>query len=252
MDQLLYQYGEINMQATPRQRILTILTVTALVLLVWQTAKLIQNNAGLYLITTAHAAPSTHITKSTQGFQAPNETNQSLKKDTLSVEKEDKEANNYLNLINRYKFAKLRLKVLREELEIAQTHSKLIALTQQNTLTNDLNTHHFMTAPKKNASSLPKLIYIDHQKSLWSATLNTGQHLQQIKIGSVLNDGSQITNISKKGVILLSPAKMYYKLSFNDMTPLPNYLQNKPSNANLLKKNNSHKTRLSNVNQASR
>jgi septal ring-binding cell division protein DamX len=125
----------------------------------------------------------------------------------------------YLELSNNYEIAKMKRKLLQEELAIANTRYEIGVLNHK-FQTLDGSDHRPTTADSRQKSIDDlRLVYLDFQNGSWSATLANGNQFQQVNVGAQLPDGSYVMTINNRGVIM-QRGNYRYNVNFNGITPL--------------------------------
>lgn len=107
----------------------------------------------------------------------------------------------YINLVNAYQMAQIEQKLAAADSQIAQSKlstAKAMVSTQEYAAKLPRNGMTF----GDNEPAGPQAVYVGQQAGKWLAMLNLNGNYVQVGVGTQLPDGSVVTSISDKGVIL--------------------------------------------------
>lgn len=123
----------------------------------------------------------------------------------------------WLDLIDRYRLAKLQHKLLEEQLAVANAQQQLQKMQQTRLITE--NEQASATGSYKQGNSIPELVYLDNQNGNWTATLAINHRYQQVDKDTMLPDGTHILDINQRGVVI-AVKENRYRIDFTGNTPL--------------------------------
>lgn len=107
----------------------------------------------------------------------------------------------YINLVNAYQMAQIEQKLAAADSQIAQSKlstAKAMVSTQEYAAKLPRNGMNF----GDNESAGPQTVYVGQQAGKWLAMLNLNGSYVQVNVGTQLPDGSVVTSISARGVVL--------------------------------------------------
>lgn len=107
----------------------------------------------------------------------------------------------YINLVNAYQMAQIEQKLAAADSQIAQSKlstAKAMVSTQEFAAKLPRNGMNF----GDNEPAGPQAVYVGQQAGKWLAMLNLNGNYVQVNVGTQLPDGSVVTSISDRGVIL--------------------------------------------------
>ncbi len=208
------------MKFEKKQLTLLSITIAAFAFLGWEVYQLVSSDITAKPPTTLHAAEPMQkaTTLNAPQLSAPLANNINQHETSLTLNSKA-----YINLLNKYKTAKLQHKVLSEEVAIAKARNEIAVVnqkTQSMSGTNSLNPDNFgTTTSSTNKNATYTLAYLDNQNGTWTATLSVGGAYQQVNSHTQLIDGTRILSIDRGGVLLQSGKERYY-LTFDGITQL--------------------------------
>lgn len=109
----------------------------------------------------------------------------------------------YINLVNAYQMAQIEQKLAAADNQIAESKlstAKAMVSTQEYAA--KLPRNGLAVGAGDSEASAPQTVYVGQQAGKWLAMLNINGSYVQVSVGTRLPDGSVVTSISDRGVIL--------------------------------------------------
>lgn len=207
------------MKLDTRQKILIPLIIIAFIYVGWQIYHLFfvssSNQALSHPIALANASPGETIAQpdlQIERDQLVLPEHKTIAK--LSSQAATDQSTEYQRLANQYRELEAKRMLLEEKMAIANTEHKIAELNAK--LSKFDNTGMNTSFDKERAY---KLIYLDRQNGIWSATLRDNNTFLEVKPGTKLSDGSRAVAIDSKGVVLVKNGKTDL-LTFTGIVPI--------------------------------
>lgn len=222
------------MKLDKKQTIILIITIAAVLFLIWQIYDMFSSDTVAAVTTTTHpntlsstkakTITATQTTKHGTSFKvvpkkAKDNITPKLAKQlprALQIEQQELAAaqQKFIEISQQVELAKMERQLLNEEAGIASARQKIATLTSKSSANSDITTQ--ATLPN---SGLWQLVYIDFQHGHFSAVINRDNQYLTVEAGTHLNTSDKIISISKNNLVV-SHNKQKYRLNFNGMSPL--------------------------------
>ena len=121
----------------------------------------------------------------------------------------------YLQLMNQYQLVKMQRLIVDEQASIAEARERIAKLNQE---AGSLGGSDFHITGSNTQSSDYKLVFLDRQSGIWSATLSKDGRYYEVGRGKELLDGTQVVQINDQGVVLRKDGEKT-QLTFSGSAP---------------------------------